>query len=108
MEKEMKIEKAQECACEGACTCDSQQKASYEQLANIANQLYVQNQEMGKRLGEMDMANFFKRLDWLWSIINSNTAYITEAFKQECGKEFMAMMTKPEDEPQGEPAPVEE
>lgn len=108
MEKEMKIEEAQGCTCEGACTCDQQQKASYEQLANIANQLYVQNQEMGKRLGEMDMANFFKRLDWLWSIINSNTAYITEAFKQECGKEFMAMMTKPEDEPQGEPAPVEE
>lgn len=107
MEKEMKIEPQAE-ACEGTCACKDKQQASYEQLANIANQLYVQNQEMGKRLNEMDMANFFKRLEWLWSIINSTTAYITEAFKQECGKEFMSMMVKPEEEPQGEPAPVEE
>lgn len=108
MEKEMKIEEAQGCACEGACTCNQQQKASYEQLANIANQLYAQNQEMGKRLSEMDMANFFKRLDWLWNIINSTTPYITEAFKQECGKEFMSMMSKPEEDSQIQEGPVEE
>ena len=84
MEREMKID-AQESACEGTCACGQQQpaKASYEQLANIANQLYVQNQEMGKKLNEIDMENFFKRLDWLW---------------QECGKEFMDMMVKPEEE----------
>lgn len=99
MEREMKIN-AQESACEGTCACGQQQqpaKASYEQLANIANQLYVQNQEMGKKLNEIDMENFFKRLDWLWQIINSTTSYITEQFKQECGKEFMDMMVKPEE-----------
>ena len=99
MEREMKID-AQESACEGTHACGQQQpaKASYEQLANIANQLYVQNQEMGKKLNEIDMENFFKRLDWLWQIINSTTPYITEQFKQECGKEFMDMMVKPEEE----------
>lgn len=98
MEREMKID-AQESACEGTCACGQQPaKASYEQLANIANQLYVQNQEMGKKLNEIDMNNFFKRLDWLWQIINSTTPYITEQFKQECGKEFMDMMVKPEEE----------
>jgi hypothetical protein len=96
MEREMKID-AQESACEGTCGQQST-KASYEQLANIANQLYVQNQEMGKKLNEIDMENFFKRLDWLWQIINSTTPYITEQFKQECGKEFMDMMVKPEEE----------
>ena len=91
MEREMKID-AQESACEGTCACGQQPaKASYEQLANIANQLYVQNQEMGKKLNEIDMENFFKRL-------NSTTPYITEQFKQECGKEFMDMMVKPEEE----------
>ena len=99
MEREMKID-AQESACKDTCACDQQQpaKVSYEQLANIANQLYVQNQEMGKKLNEIDMENFIKRLDWLWQIINSTTPYITEQFKQECGKEFMDMMVKPEEE----------
>lgn len=96
MEREMKID-AQESACEGTCG-QQPAKASYEQLANIANQLYVQNQEMGKKLNEIDMENFFKRLEWLWQIINSTTPYITEQFKQECGKEFMDMMVKPEEE----------
>ena len=96
MEREMKID-AQESACEGTCGQQQPAKASYEQLANIANQLYVQNQEMGKKLNEIDMENFFKRLGWLWQIINSTTPYITERFKQECGKEFMDMMVKPEE-----------
>lgn len=109
MEKEMKIEAPVEgAACEGACGCKENQKANYEQLANIANQLYVQNQEMGKRLTELEMNNFFKRLEWLWQIVNSNTAYISEEFKRTCGAEFMSMMVSAEDQPQGESSPVEE
>lgn len=100
MEEQMKMAVAQEATpCEGTCGCKQDEQAKYAQLSNIANQLYVQNQELGKRLNELEMSNFFKRLDWLWNIINSTSPYITEAFKKTCGQEFMDMMSKPEEDP---------
>ena len=79
------------------------EKMSYEQLENVAHQmseqsrnLYIQNQELGKKLEECNLQNFFRRLEYLWTIINSDTKYITEEFKIKCGNEFMEMMTVPE------------
>lgn len=76
------------------------EKMSYEQLENVAHQmseqsrnLYMQNQQLIQKLQEANLANFFKRLDWLWAIINSTTPYISEKFKQRCGEEFMNNMT---------------
>lgn len=81
------------------------EKISYEQLENAAHQLseqsrnlYVKNQQLIQKLQEANLTNFFKRLDWLWTIINSTTPYITEEFKQKCGEEFMNNMTPPEEE----------
>lgn len=95
MEKEMKMEPQAE-TCEGTCEC-SGNKANYEQLVNVTNQLYVQNQELSKRLNELEMDDFFKRLDWLWRVITSDTPYLSESFKRECGQELMKLMTKPEE-----------
>lgn len=76
------------------------EKMSYEQLENVAHQmseqsrnLYIQNQQLAQKLQEANLNNFFKRLDWLWTIINSTTPYISEEFKDKCGKEFMESMT---------------
>ena len=77
-------------------------KMSYEQLENIAHQmseqsrnLHNQNQQLMQRLEEANLTNFFKRLEWLWLVINSNTPYITEEFKRKCGEELMDNMTPP-------------
>ena len=89
-EKRLKIEPKQQ----------APEKMSYEQLENVAHQmseqsrnLYNQNQQLAKRLEESNLQNFFRRLEYLWTIINSNTPYITEEFKVNCGQEFMDAMS---------------
>lgn len=79
------------------------EKMSYEQLENVAHQmseqarnLYAQNQKLAKALEEANNANFFRRLEYLWTVINSETVYITEDFKIKCGEEFMTLMTPEE------------
>ena len=78
---------------------------SYDELKNVAHQmseqsrnLYTQNQQLVKALEEANMHNFFKKLDYLWAIIHSESVYITEEFKINCGKEFMEMLSKAEPE----------
>lgn len=80
-------------------------KLSYEELENAAHQmseqsrnLYLQNQQLAQKLQEANLQNLFKRLEWLWTVINSTTPYITEEFKRKCGEEFMLIMTTPEED----------
>lgn len=84
-------------------------KLSYEELENTAHQLseqsrqlYMQNQKLNQALQESDLANFYERLKWLWTVITSTTPYISEEFKQKCGAEFEVLMTQPEQEPEEE------
>lgn len=80
------------------------EKMSYEQLENVAHQmseqsrnLYNQNQQLAQKLKEAELSNFFKKLEWLWLVINSNSTYISEDFKIKCGNEFMESLTPPEE-----------
>lgn len=84
-------------------------KLSYEELENTAHQLseqsrqlYMQNQKLNQALQESNLANFYERLKWLWTVITSTTPYISEEFKQKCGAEFEVLMTQPEQEPEEE------
>ena len=84
-------------------------KLSYEELENTAHQLseqsrqlYMQNQKLSQALQEANLANFYERLKWLWTVITSTTPYISEEFKQKCGEEFEVLMTQPEQEPEEE------
>ncbi len=84
-------------------------KLSYEELENTAHQLseqsrqlYMQNQKLNQALQESNLANFYERLKWLWTVITSTTPYISEGFKQKCGAEFEVLMTQPEQEPEEE------
>lgn len=83
-------------------------KLSYEdletaahQLSEQARQLYTQNQQLQKALQEADLVNFYKRLDYLWQILTSNipNEFISNEFKSTCGKEFMKLMSSPEEVP---------
>ena len=82
---------------------EKKEKMTYEQLENVAHQmseqsrnLYAKNQQLAKALEESNMNNFFKKLDYLWAIIHSESVYITEEFKIKCGKEFMEMLSTEE------------
>lgn len=80
-------------------------KLPYEQLENIAHQLSeqgrnlkMQNDKLKEAFQEANLVNFYKRLDYLWIIINTQeNKFITEEFQEECGKEFMLLMSRPEE-----------
>lgn len=85
------------------------EKMSYEQLENIAHQmseqsrnLYSQNQQLAQKLKETELSNFFKKLEWLWLVINSDTTYLSEQFKIKCGQEFMESLTPPKESEESE------
>jgi hypothetical protein len=97
--KEMKI----------ASNHEAKEKMSYEQLENVAHQmseqsrnLYTQNQQLAKALEESNMTNMFKRLDYLWAVIHSNSMFLTDEFRKRCGEEFMTVMTVPQEEEKSE------
>ena len=46
-------------------------KMSYEQLENIAHQLSEQAKQLYTRLQEANMTNMFKRLDYLFKIVEN-------------------------------------
>lgn len=88
---------------------ETREKMTYEQLENAAHQLseqsknlYMQNQKLLKTIEEMENSNFFRRLDYLWNIIHSDSEYISRDFKIKCGEEFMKLMTPEKEEPETE------
>lgn len=79
---------------------NKQQKLTYEQLNDACNQLFQQNQYLAKQLRELNMANSFKRLDYLFKVIDSyveatkvNVVTFDPAFVEDCIKEITEAMT---------------
>lgn len=62
-----------------------EKKLSYEELENVANNLYV-------RLQQADMANMFKRLDYLFKVVE-NVDNFPQEFTKQCVDEIVNIMT---------------
>lgn len=62
-----------------------EKKLSYEELENVANNLYV-------RLQQADMANMFKRLDYLFKVVE-NVDNFPQEFTKCCVDEIVNIMT---------------
>ena len=73
------------------------QKMTYEQLESVARQLSEQNKELYTKLQQMDMMNIFKRLDYLFRVIENHTKF-GKAFVDKCKDEIVTLMTIPEKE----------
>ena len=73
------------------------EKMSYEQLENIAHQLSDQAKQLYAKLQEANMVNMFKRLDYLFKVVEN-----AHAFNEECAAKCVAeiedLMTVPETE----------
>lgn len=63
-------------------------KLSYEELERAANELMMQNQQLYNELQKLNMVNAFKRLDYLFKVIEFNTVFDTE-FVNNCRDEIM-------------------
>ena len=72
------------------------QKYSYDELNNIAHQLNEQNIQLYKRLQEANLDNMFKRLDYLFKVLDKPEFFDNE-FIDNCSKEIVELMTIPED-----------
>lgn len=77
---------------------------STEQLKQVLHQmdergraLFEENNNLRKLVQDMDMSNLFKRLDYLFRIIETDNPYLSEEFKNRCGKEIETLMTEPEE-----------
>lgn len=84
-------------------------KLSYEELENVchqlsaqAQQLNTQNQQLMAALNEANLANLYKRLDYLFEVINKDNPYLSVNFKKQCANEIETLMATPE-QPDGTP-----
>lgn len=84
---------------------EAPRKLSYEDMENLchqlsaqAQQLSTQNQQLRAALGEANLTNLYKRLDYLFDIIYKDSDYLTREFKQKCAEEIERIMTAPEEE----------
>ena len=77
------------------------EKMSYEELENIAHQLSEQSRVLMQKLQEVNMSNMFKRLDYLFKIIEFEHMF-DDNFIDKCIKEVQDMISIPEEEPNEE------
>ena len=73
------------------------EKMSYEQLENVAHQLSEQNRQLFTKLQEMNMTNVFKRLDYLFKVVENGHMF-KQDFLEKCIDEVESLMTVPEQE----------
>ena len=73
------------------------EKMSYEQLEGIAHQLSEQNRQLFAKLQELNMTNMFKRLDYLFKVIENGHMF-EQHFLEKCTAEVESLMTVPEQE----------
>lgn len=70
-------------------------KLSYEDLENVCHQLSEQSQTLYRKLQEANMSNMFKRLDYLFAVVENEGAF-PEDFVKKCVDEIVTSMTIPE------------
>lgn len=93
----MEEQKSKEVKMESANT----QKYSYDELNNICGQLQQQNQNLIRQIRQMDMSNTFKRLDYLFKVLElsngSGNWEFKKEFVQSCIDEIEETITIPEE-----------
>ena len=77
-------------------------KLSYEEIENVchqlsaqAQQLNAQNQQLRAMVNEANLTNLYKRLDYLFEVINRDNPYLSADFKKKCALEIETLMATP-------------
>ncbi len=77
------------------------EKLAYEKLENVAHQLSEQNRQLFAKLQELNMVNMFKRLDYLFKVVENGHMF-DQDFLEKCIAEIESLMTVPEQEEEPE------
>lgn len=72
---------------------------TYEQLNNVANQLSQQNMQLRKQIEEMNYVNLFKRLDYLFKVVEF-AGQFNQEFVNACTTEIEGLLTAAEETPE--------
>lgn len=75
---------------------NEKKKLSYEELENVCHQLSEQSQTLYRKLQEANLNNMFKRLDYLFAVIENKSSF-PEDFVKKCIDEIVTTMTLPEE-----------
>ena len=83
---------------------NKKKELSYDELKNVAGQLSQQNQQLNMMLQQANMTNMFKRMDYLFKILELKDCFDTE-FVITCSDEIKELMTpRVENEEEGKEA----
>lgn len=74
-------------------TLNNENKMSYEELNNVCAQLYQQNQNLIKQVQQLNVSAMFKRLDYLFKIVEFNKVFEDKEFVASCLAEIKEAMT---------------
>lgn len=72
-------------------------KLSYEELQNVASQLSQQNQQLNMMLRQANMSNTFKRLDYLFKVLELRECFNSD-FVIGCSDEIVGIINPPEED----------
>lgn len=92
MEKKMYVEKTPK---------DDKQKEktplTYEQLNNVCQQLFQQNQQLREKVAELGNMAMFKRLDYLFKVVELSSTFKDSDFINSCMDEIKDALTVKEE-----------
>lgn len=74
-----------------------EKRLSYEQLNDVCSQLYQENQKLYAQLQQANLANMFKRLDYLFKVLEYYDIINDKKFIDDCIGEIKSAMTIKED-----------
>lgn len=77
---------------------EKRQRLTYEQLNETCAQLYQQNQQLARQVSQLNMSNMFKRLDYLFLVLQHASVINDAKFVQACVDEIKEAMTVKEEE----------
>ena len=69
------------------------QKLSYDELNNACSQLYQQNQVLSRQVQQLNMTNMFKRLDYLFMVLQHESMFTDREFVNSCIQEIQEALT---------------
>lgn len=63
-------------------------KGAMHQMSEQGRALYNENQKLHSYIKDLELNNFFKRLDYLFRILSEDSAYLSDEFKIKCAAEL--------------------
>ena len=79
----------------------AKREKTYEEVVAENNQIKQQAEAMYRQIQQMNMQNIFKRLEFLFKVIENRAAF-PEEFKNKCVFEIVNLITIPEEQKQEE------